>query len=126
MYIASRLRESRSGSLSVSSIRHVLGIGRLGSFGGDLGEEGRNLSFLDGGGVNVLKCVWCVDRFVGCVCALVGDVCSRVGKVLFGGGVCLVVVWLFVCVCVYLWFACCAELLVCGVFYVVACVVFPL
>ena len=49
VYVASRLRESRSGSLSVSSIRHVLGIGRLGSFGGDLGEEGRNLSFWDGG-----------------------------------------------------------------------------
>ena len=50
MYVASRLRESLSGSLSVSSIRHVLGIGRLGSFGGDMGEGGRNLSFLDGGG----------------------------------------------------------------------------
>ena len=49
MYGASRLRESLSGSLSVSSMRHVLGIGRLGSFGGDMGEGGRNLSFLDGG-----------------------------------------------------------------------------
>ena len=49
MYVASRLRESLSGSLSVSSIRHVLGIGRLGSFGGDMGEGGKGLSFLDGG-----------------------------------------------------------------------------
>ncbi len=51
VYVVSRFRESLSGSLSVSYIRHVLGIGRLGIFGGDLGEEGRCLCFLDGGGV---------------------------------------------------------------------------
>ena len=60
-----------------------------------MGEGGRGLSFLDGGGVNVLRCVGCVNRFVGCVCALVGDDGSCVVKVWFGGGVCLVVVWLF-------------------------------
>ena len=49
MYVVSRFRESLSESLSVSSIRHVLGIGLLGSFGGDLGEGGRSLSFLGGG-----------------------------------------------------------------------------
>ncbi len=38
VYGASRLKEALSGSLSVSSMRHVLGIGRLGSFGGDVGE----------------------------------------------------------------------------------------
>ena len=32
-----RWRESLSGSLSVSSMRHVIGIGLLGSFGGDMG-----------------------------------------------------------------------------------------
>ena len=49
MYGASRMMESLSGSLSVSSMRHVLGIGLLGSFGGDLGEGGRSLSCLGGG-----------------------------------------------------------------------------
>ena len=49
MYGASRMMEYLSGSLSVSSMRHVLGIGLLGSFGGDLGEGGRSLSFLGGG-----------------------------------------------------------------------------
>jgi hypothetical protein len=95
VYVVSRLRESLSGSLSVSSIRHVLGIGLLGIFGGDLGEWGRCLCFLDGGGVDVLRCVGCVVGFVGCVCAVVGDDGSFVGTVWFGSGVCLVVVWLF-------------------------------
>ncbi len=79
----------------------VLGIGRLGIFGGDLGEEGRCLCFLDGGGVNVLRCVGCVGGFVGCVYAMVGDDGSCVGEVWFGSGVCLVVVWLFGCVWVF-------------------------
>ena len=57
--------------------------------------------FFRWGGVNVLRCVGCVNRFVGCVCALVGDDGSCVGKVWFGGGVCLVVVWLFGCVWVF-------------------------
>ena len=87
MYGVSRLRESLSGSLSVSSIRHVLGIGRLGSFGGDMGEGGRNLSFLGGGGVYVLSCVGCVRRFVVCVGVLVGDDGSCVGKVWLSGSV---------------------------------------
>jgi hypothetical protein len=95
VYVVSRLRESLSGSLSVSSIRHVIGIGRLGIFGGDLGEGGRCLCFLDGGGVSVLRCVGCVGGFVGCVCAMVGDDGSCVGRVWFVCGVCLVVVWLF-------------------------------
>ncbi len=64
MYVVSRLRESLSGSLSVSSIRHVIGTGRLGIFGGDLGEGGRCLCFLGGGGVNVLRCVRRVGGFV--------------------------------------------------------------
>ena len=102
MYVVSRFRESLSGSLSVSSIRHVIGIGRLGIFGGDLGEGGRCLCFFDGGGgLNVLRCVGCVGGFVGCVCAMVGDAGSCVGKVWFGSGVCLVVVWLFGCVWVF-------------------------
>ncbi len=50
VYGASRMMESLSGSLSMSSMRHVLGIGLLGSFGGDMGEWGRSLSFLGGGG----------------------------------------------------------------------------
>ena len=58
MYVASRLRESRSRSLSVSSIRHVLGIGRLGSFGGDLGEGGRNLSFFGWGVCECVEVCW--------------------------------------------------------------------
>ena len=45
-YGASRCRESLSGSLSMSSMRHVFGIGLLGSFGGDLGVWGRGLCFL--------------------------------------------------------------------------------
>jgi hypothetical protein len=45
-YEASRLRESLSGSLSMSSMRHVFGIGLLGSFGGDMGVWGRGLCFL--------------------------------------------------------------------------------
>ena len=40
VYGVSRIRKSLLGSLSVSSMRHVLGIGRLESFGGDMGEEG--------------------------------------------------------------------------------------
>ena len=55
VYVASRLRESLSGSLSVSYIRHVLGIGHLGSFGGDLGEGGRNLSFFGWGGCECVE-----------------------------------------------------------------------
>ena len=55
MYVVSRFRESLSGSLSVSSIRHVIGIGRLGIFGGDLGEEGRCLCFFDGGGCECVE-----------------------------------------------------------------------
>ena len=54
-----------------------------------------------GGGLNVLRCVGYVNRFVGCFCALVGDDGSCVVKVWFGGGVCLVVVWLFGCVWVF-------------------------
>ena len=50
MYVASRLRESLSGSLLMISIRHVIGIGCLGIFGGDMGEGGRGLSFFNGGG----------------------------------------------------------------------------
>ncbi len=57
VYGVSRMRESLSGSLSVSSMRHVLGIGRLGSFGGDMEEEGRCYNFLGGGGVFVSSCV---------------------------------------------------------------------
>ncbi len=57
VYGVSRMRESLPGSLSVSYMRHVLGIGRLGSFGGDMGEEGRSFKFLGGGGVFVLSCV---------------------------------------------------------------------
>ena len=45
-YGASRWRESLSGSLSMSSMRHVLGMGLLGSFGGDRGVWGRGLCFL--------------------------------------------------------------------------------
>jgi hypothetical protein len=102
VYGASRLRESLSGSLSVSSMRHVLGIGRLGSFGGDMGEGGQSLSFLGGGCVYVLRCVGCGWKFVGCVGVLVGDEGSCVVKVWLGGGVWLSVVWLFgfVWVCV--------------------------
>ena len=54
VYVASRLRESLSGSLSVSSMRHVLGVGRLGSFGGDV----------SGGGRSEFKFFW----VGGCVC----------------------------------------------------------
>ena len=85
MYGASRMMESLSGSLSVSSMRHVLGIGLLGSFGGDMGEGGRSLSFFRWGCVNVLRCVGCGWEFVGCVGALVGDEGSCVGKVWLGG-----------------------------------------
>ncbi len=65
----------------MSSMRHVLGIGRLGSFGGDMGEGGRSLSFFGGGGAYVLSCVGCVRRFVVCVGVLVGDDGSCVGEV---------------------------------------------
>ena len=58
MYGASRMMESLSGSLSVSSMRHVLGIGLLGSFGGDMGEGGRSLSFLGGGGCVCVVVYW--------------------------------------------------------------------
>ncbi len=46
VYGAFRWRESLSGSLSKSSMRHVFGIGLLGSFGGDMGVWGRGLCFL--------------------------------------------------------------------------------
>ena len=46
VYGAFRWRESLSGSLSLSSMRHVLGMGLLGSFGGDRGVCGRGLCFL--------------------------------------------------------------------------------
>ena len=85
MYGASRMMESLSVSLSVSSMRHVLGIGLLGSFGGDMGEGGRSLSFLGGEGVDVLRCVGCGWEFVGCVGALVGDGGSSVGNVWLDG-----------------------------------------
>ena len=39
-YEASRLRESLSGSLSMSSMRPVFGIGLLGNFGGDVWGRG--------------------------------------------------------------------------------------
>ena len=45
-YEASHWRESLSGSLSLSSMRLVLGMGLLGSFGGDRGVWGRGLCFL--------------------------------------------------------------------------------
>ena len=38
VYGASRLRESLSGSLSVSSMRQLIGTGLLGSLGGEFGE----------------------------------------------------------------------------------------
>ena len=57
-YGVSRWRESLSGSLSVSSMRHVFGIGLLGSFGGDMGVWGRGLCFfVKGGGVVAFGCV---------------------------------------------------------------------
>ena len=39
-YEASRWREFLSGSISMNSMRHVFGIGLLGSFGGDMGVWG--------------------------------------------------------------------------------------
>ncbi len=45
-YEAFRWRESLSRSLSMSSMRHVLGMGLLGSFEGDRGVWGRGLCFL--------------------------------------------------------------------------------
>ncbi len=57
VYGVSRMRESLSGSVPISSMRHVLGIGRLENFGGDMGEEGRCFNFFGGEGVFVLSCV---------------------------------------------------------------------
>ena len=88
VYGVSRMRESLSGSLSVSSMRHVLGIGRIGCFGGEMGEEGRILSFFGWSVcVCVLSCVGCVRMFVVCVVVLVGDDGSWVGKVWLSGSV---------------------------------------
>ena len=49
MYGWSRLRESLSGSLSVSSMWQFVGIDLLGSLAGAMGESGRSLGLLGGG-----------------------------------------------------------------------------
>ncbi len=81
VYGAMRLRESLSGSLSVSSMRHLLGFGRLGSFWGGHGGVRPEFEFFGWRMcVCVLSCVGCVRRFVVCVGVLVGDDGSYVGK----------------------------------------------
>ncbi len=62
-YEASRRRESLSGSLSVSSVRHVFGIGLLGSFWVGYGCVGSGFVFF------VRKGVW--------LCLVVFDVLWR-------------------------------------------------
>ena len=62
VYGSSRLRESLSGSLSVSSMWQLIGSGLLESLGGEFGESGRGLSFLSGGGIVCeLLCACCVE-----------------------------------------------------------------
>ena len=44
-----------------------------------MGESGRILSFLGGGGVFVMSCAGCVAGFVCCVVVLIGEEGSRSG-----------------------------------------------
>ena len=74
VYGSSRLRESLSGSLSLSSMWHVVGIALLGSRAGDVGEFGQVLSLLGGGGVFVRVGAGCGVGFVRCVVVRVGGV----------------------------------------------------
>ena len=58
MYGASRMMESLSGSFLVSSMRHVLGIGLLGSFGGGHGGGGPEFEFFRLGGCGCVEVCW--------------------------------------------------------------------
>ncbi len=59
VYGSARLRESLSGSLSLSSMWHVDGIALLGSRDGEVGECGRGFGLLGGGGVFVTISAGC-------------------------------------------------------------------
>ncbi len=76
VYGASRLSESLSESLSISSMRQLSDTNLLGSLGGDIGECGRGLIFLSGGeGVSMLLCACCVKDFFVFYCGF-GWVCG--------------------------------------------------
>ena len=69
-----------------------MGNNLLGSLGGDIGECGQGLIFLDkGGGVSILCCACCVKKLLPLFAVLVGSVGSRGSGRWLGDKFCLFV-----------------------------------